>query len=77
MNFLTPCKAMRAKCLDCSAGSYNEVKLCPMDDCPLYPYRFGHRPARSTPGPPKVKNPRPTTGLFAKKGHSAIDQGPR
>ena len=22
----------------------NEVKLCPIKDCPLYPYRFGKNP---------------------------------
>ena len=43
---LTPVKAIRAKCLDCSNGQYNEVKLCPCTDCPLYPYRLGHNPNR-------------------------------
>lgn len=38
-------KAIRLKCLDCSAGSPVEVRLCPVDDCSLYPYRFGKRPA--------------------------------
>ena len=46
---LTPVKAIRAKCLDCSEGSSKEVKLCPVTACPLYPYRNGHRP-------PKVQN---------------------
>ena len=41
---LTPIKSIRAKCLDCCCGSAQEVRLCPSDDCPLYPYRFGHRP---------------------------------
>ena len=41
---LTPMKAIRAKCLDCCAGSQAEVRLCPMPDCPLWPYRKGHRP---------------------------------
>jgi hypothetical protein len=44
---LTPMKAIRAKCIDCSAGSYREVKLCPIEDCSLYPYRMGHRPTKS------------------------------
>ena len=46
MGRLTPMKAIRAKCMDCSAGSYKEVKLCPITECSLYPYRFGHNPAR-------------------------------
>lgn len=43
---LTPLKAIRAKCLDCSCGNPNEVRLCPIRDCPLYPYRDGHNPKR-------------------------------
>ncbi len=41
---LTPIKAIRAKCLDCCCGSAKEVELCPIPDCPLYPYRFGKNP---------------------------------
>lgn len=41
---LTPMKAIRKKCLECSNGSFNEVKLCPIINCALYSYRFGHRP---------------------------------
>jgi|GEM_PF-1825647 len=41
----TPMKAIRAKCLDCSAGQYSEVSRCPVTDCPLWAWRFGHRPA--------------------------------
>ena len=45
-NRLTPIKAIRAKCLDCVCGSAAEVRACPCEDCPLYPYRMGHNPAR-------------------------------
>lgn len=41
---LTPMKAIRAKCLECSSGSYQEVALCPVKTCALYAYRSGHRP---------------------------------
>ncbi len=41
---LTPIKAIRAKCLDCSNGQFKEVRLCPVKNCPLYEYRNGHRP---------------------------------
>lgn len=44
MKHLTPIKAIRAKCLDCSGDNYKEVRLCPVKKCPLYPYRFGKRP---------------------------------
>ncbi len=41
---MTPMKAIRAKCLECSNGQPKEVRLCPCKDCALYPYRMGHRP---------------------------------
>lgn len=44
MKRLTPIKAIRAKCLDCCCDSAKEVRLCVDKNCPLYPYRMGHRP---------------------------------
>ena len=44
---MTPMKAIRAKCLDCCCGSSNEVRLCTVEKCPLYPYRFGKNPNRA------------------------------
>ncbi len=41
---LTPIKAIRAKCIDCSCGQLKEVRECPITHCPLYPYRMGKRP---------------------------------
>jgi len=41
----TPIQAIRAKCLDCSYGQPKEVRLCPVKNCPLWPYRLGRRPA--------------------------------
>lgn len=49
---LTPIKAIRAKCLDCCCWQSNEVKLCPVRDCALYPYRFGHNPYINRKGDP-------------------------
>ena len=37
-------KAIRLKCRDCSNGSTKEIRLCPIGNCPLWPYRFGIRP---------------------------------
>ncbi len=48
MKNVTPMKAIRAKCLDCSCGSKNEVRLCSVQKCPLYAYRFGKRPKADT-----------------------------
>lgn len=42
-----PVKAIRAKCVDCCCGQYNEVRLCPVTNCPLYPFRFGKNPYRT------------------------------
>jgi hypothetical protein len=43
----TPIKAIRRKCLSCCCGSPQEVKLCPVTDCSLYPYRLGKHPKRT------------------------------
>lgn len=40
-------QAARAKCLDCAGGAPSEVKKCPIDDCPLHPWRFGRNPFRA------------------------------
>lgn len=44
MKKVTPLKAIRLKCLDCSAGSRHEVKHCVIPDCPLYAFRMGKNP---------------------------------
>jgi hypothetical protein len=46
-NKMTPMKAIRLKCLDCSGGSSPEVDLCPIKECSLYIYRHGNNPART------------------------------
>jgi len=43
----TAIPSIRNKCLDCSGGSYKEVRLCPSTDCDLWPYRFGKRPTQA------------------------------
>ena len=43
---LTPIKAIRAKCIDCSGFNSKEVKLCEITDCPLFSYRLGKRPVK-------------------------------
>lgn len=42
---LAPLKAIRAKCIDCCAGSVAEVAKCEATGCSLWPYRNGHRPS--------------------------------
>jgi hypothetical protein len=43
MKEVTPMKAIRQKCLDCSCGSNEEVKNCFAKKCPLYQFRFGYK----------------------------------
>ena len=43
---ISPLKAIRAKCLDCSCNQINEIKLCSVTNCALYPFRFGNNPFR-------------------------------
>ena len=40
----TPVKVIRAKCLDCSCGNAAEVARCPVERCPLWPWRMGKNP---------------------------------
>jgi hypothetical protein len=43
-------KAIRAKCLDCSAGNEAEVRKCVAVSCALWPYRMGKNPFARAPG---------------------------
>ncbi len=38
---LTPLKAIREYCIGCMNGQVVEIRLCPINDCPFYEYRFG------------------------------------
>ena len=48
MGSMTPMKAIRAKCIDCCCGEKKEIRLCPIERCPLWPYRMGKRPVKDT-----------------------------
>ena len=50
MNNDTPLKSIRKRCLKCCAGSTKEVKICHLEQCTLWDYRFGRRPAKSNNG---------------------------
>ena len=43
---LTPLKAIRARCFQCSCGSAKEIRECTVKGCALYRYRLGHRPLK-------------------------------
>ena len=38
---ISPLKSIRLKCLDCAGNEEVEIRLCPILDCPLYPFRMG------------------------------------
>ncbi|HRQ55040.1 MAG TPA: hypothetical protein PL018_12335 [Ignavibacteriaceae bacterium] len=44
---MTPLKAIRKNCLECSSGSASEVNNCIITDCPLYQFRLGKNPNRA------------------------------
>jgi len=41
-------KIIREKCLDCCVGQVGEVRNCVSTSCPLFPYRMGTNPLRSS-----------------------------
>lgn len=45
--YLTVLQAVRKNCLECCAGSSEEVKACHLAKCPVYPFRFGKDPGRT------------------------------
>ncbi len=40
-------RAIRQKCVDCSGGQLQEVRLCPVSVCDLYAFRLGKDPTPS------------------------------
>ena len=46
---MSPLQALRAHCLDCSAGSKQEVAKCMALRCPSWPFRMGSNPHRKPP----------------------------
>jgi len=43
---LTPIKAIRYQCMECTGWSPNTIKECGDELCPLYPFRMGKNPSR-------------------------------
>jgi hypothetical protein len=39
-------KAIKNNCIECSGGSFSEVKLCTVYSCHLWPFRLGKNPWR-------------------------------
>jgi hypothetical protein len=51
---LTPLKAIRLRCLDCSSYQVKEVRFCEIESCPICAYRLGKKP-KEKPGLTPVK----------------------
>ena len=43
---MTPLKAIRLQCLECSNYQPKEVRECLIKECAIYPFRFGKNPNR-------------------------------
>jgi len=41
---MSPLKAIRTKCFDCSYYQVTEIRLCEAINCPLWPFRAGKHP---------------------------------
>ena len=71
----SPLKAIRNKCLDCSGGMRNEVRLCAMKSCPLWPFRSGHRlPKEIVEGECRDEKNAPTVALSDESGDSGEEE---
>jgi hypothetical protein len=46
---MSPLRAIRLSCLDCCAGSAQEVAMCMSLRCPSWPFRMGTNPYRKPP----------------------------
>jgi len=40
----SPSQAIRLKCIDCMGKQIGEIRKCASNDCPIWPFRFGHNP---------------------------------
>jgi hypothetical protein len=67
---LTPLKAIKKHCLECSGYEKKEVRGCKIIDCVLYPYRFGSNPNRK--GCTISKNATSTSGFENADGYVSV-----
>jgi len=45
---LTPIRAIRAKCKECTGSHVKVIRECQDTTCPIFPYRLGKRPVDNT-----------------------------
>lgn len=67
-------KVIRAHCLDCCCGSFEEVKECGCPTCNLYPYRFGSDPNRRVLTPEQLERLKNARAVAEKKRQESKDK---
>jgi hypothetical protein len=60
-------EAIRAKCLDCCAGSAQEVRYCVAVNCPSWPFRMGVSPWRAERSPAQIEAARKNAFALASR----------
>jgi len=66
---ITPLKAIKEKCLECCAGNKSKVRLCEIEDCALWSYRFGRGPKRHLTDEARAKLSQQAKTNFNRKGY--------
>jgi hypothetical protein len=68
---MSPLKALRLRCVDCSAGSDAEVRRCVCVQCPAWPFRMGKNPWR---GPVSEARRKQASTLAGRRARLADEQ---
>jgi hypothetical protein len=71
---MSPLKALRLRCIDCSGGSASEVRLCALVQCPAWPFRMGESPWRAPASEAQLAQ---TRTLVARRAFLAENQPSR
>ncbi len=72
---MSPLKALRARCIDCCAGSRHEVRLCTAVACPAWPFRMGANPYRTKRELSEEERSELRGRLAAARDRSPVPQG--
>ena len=76
-NKISPLRAIRAFCMECSNYSVYEVRHCPIEDCALYAFRFGRNPNRKlnlSPEQRKILSDRLSNSRMNQKSHATTKE---
>jgi len=68
---MSPMEAIRAKCLDCCAGSAHDVRCCTAMACPSWPFRLGKNPWRAPASEAQREHAR---SMGAKRAQISVEQ---